>query len=462
MMRLSLQAELLADYYVGDISADQVFHSAWRGMQEAVPFPMELSTSAESDPVATSAHEGVTFFARGGRMVIYSVESNSPLHGLLQPGDVVLNTFGDDAPASRYITRREPGDAGKIRFIRGGIADSVNVRSSDPTMGTSPQVERYGDLIYVAIGKIGKGTTRELADSLEVLTHPSCAGIILDLRNSTGGVAAESRKLTDFLLHGKDQGSETEALVNTPMVVLIDASTLGESENLARTLKVNGRATLIGSPTLGIHYADQALPLWSGETLYVEAGYPGKGDEAPSESQDGDSVVASGAKWEQDRSVVPDITTKREHISPMLRDLSNRYLIFDYVATSDYDSLPSPEGESLLLRDFLHFLSERNYNFDPLREAAQNLALHDLPPQGERAVRSLERKAAAASYGDPSQFADEIIPELLRVIWDVKVTRAASVPIRLRMRDTTLREAIDFIQHHETSGHHSPLYGYLR
>jgi carboxyl-terminal processing protease len=107
-------------------------------------------------------------------------------------------------------------------------------------------------------------------------------GLILDLRNNSGGLVSAGVAVADGLLDGgtivetEDRGgiaSEQQAsrgtLFDGPLLTLVNGGTASASEILAGALQDSGRSPLAGSRTFGKGLIQTLLPLGDGSGLAV-------------------------------------------------------------------------------------------------------------------------------------------------------------------------------------------------
>ncbi|OGD19791.1 MAG: hypothetical protein A2W03_17475 [Candidatus Aminicenantes bacterium RBG_16_63_16] len=110
--------------------------------------------------------------------------------------------------------------------------------------------------------------------------------LILDLRNSTGGDFTAARELVNLFLNaesigyfaGRGETRETVAaaappvLEKTPVVVWVNAATIGPAEAVAGVLKDFNRAKIVGLSTPGLVAREEFVPLDDGTSVLLTAG----------------------------------------------------------------------------------------------------------------------------------------------------------------------------------------------
>lgn len=448
MMKLSLQAELLAHHYVGEVSAEDLFRSAWQGMQREIPYTVALSLLDDSGARSDNGRNlGLRLIPGDALNIVYSVRVDSPLAGTFCPGDSLIVLGESDSDPTTLPARLSlPGeDSVAIEVRRFGAIDTVTIHPSLLTEVDDVVVDRYHDVIYIAPSRLSTGVSREIAEHLTKVLSPTAKGLLVDLRSHESGVRMEAYLLADLLL-GRDglgllNEEQLQILAEEPLQVLIDGSTSREFEKVARLLADDSQVTTIGRPTLGLPIPDQPVKLWSGDTLFVSEDRLRQKEALPV------SDSAALAVLFHRYMLQPDIPVESSRRSPLVADLIGRNVIFDFVLNSGYDSLPTPQQEGDLLRAFLDFLSHRDYYFEPLHYAVADLATHELSPEMRATIERIKRKADRLGYGNPQRFATEITGELLKAIQEIRVGRLPELEQRLRFHDESLTEAVKLLNH---------------
>ncbi len=132
------------------------------------------------------------------------------------------------------------------------------------------------------------GVTREMEGALAQLKKANCQSLILDLRHNTGGLLRNAVRVAGLFLDDgvvvitiDRYGVETPmsvardaAVVNWPVVILVDRRTASASEVLAAALRDNGVAVVMGTPTYGKAAVQKMATLPDGSALlYTSARY---------------------------------------------------------------------------------------------------------------------------------------------------------------------------------------------
>ncbi len=117
---------------------------------------------------------------------------------------------------------------------------------------------------YLRITQFSESVPKKIEEALQELKDKEVEGVILDLRNNSGGLVSSGIAVADSFLteqpivETKDRNGIKDAIIsqkNTffdgPMVTLVNKGTASASEILAGSLQDNQRSTLMGEQTYG-------------------------------------------------------------------------------------------------------------------------------------------------------------------------------------------------------------------
>lgn len=139
---------------------------------------------------------------------------------------------------------------------------------------------------YLRITQFSEPVPQQVRSALAVLSAPGggvpIEGLILDLRNNSGGLVAAGLAVADGLLDGdpivetQDRGGIADRqqagpgqLYGGPLLTLVNAGTASASEILAGALQDSGRSRLAGSRTFGKGLIQTLINLSDGSGLAV-------------------------------------------------------------------------------------------------------------------------------------------------------------------------------------------------
>lgn len=231
-----------------------------------------------------------------GRFIVIAPMIGSPAEaaGILA-GDVVLAVDGQE------ITGMDQWEV--ISMIRGPSGSTVVLTVLHPDSETPVEIAIVRgrinidsvlwaripgtDMVHLQITQFSGDTSRELRTALEAILAEQeagqpLAGIMLDLRNNPGGYVQEALRVAsqflpegDIILHERDARerittyrSQGQGLAReVPLVVLINQGSASSSEIVSGALQENGRAHLVGMPTVGTGTVLRPFTLSDGSML---------------------------------------------------------------------------------------------------------------------------------------------------------------------------------------------------
>ena len=175
------------------------------------------------------------------------------------------------------VCRRGSSTASAIRVRRRPVAlPSVRGVRRDGTGRSEYVLDARLGIGYVRVSRLAEDTVREVELALADLESRGLRGLILDLRESEGGLMEAAAGVADLFLRGgrilstvsrngtRHYDAAPDACTDVPLVVLIDSGTASSSEFLAAALQDNGRGAFVGQRTFGKGRIQDRLPLGDG------------------------------------------------------------------------------------------------------------------------------------------------------------------------------------------------------
>jgi len=226
--------------------------------QVVVIAPLDGSPAAEA-----GISSGMTVLAVDG-IPSESLGLEGTASRLRGPGgsDVLVRLGAPDGSQRDVTLERRQVDLRPVR--------SKRLRSGSHTLG------------YLRITQFAEPVPEQVKQALEDLNAKGIEGLILDLRNNSGGLVSAGLSVADQLLAaepivetmGRDGlGSPVQAnpgrLYDGPLLTLVNGGTASASEILAGALQDDGRSPLAGSQTFGKGLIQSLIPLGDGSGLAV-------------------------------------------------------------------------------------------------------------------------------------------------------------------------------------------------
>jgi len=220
--------------------------------------PLEGSPAADAEIVSGS--------------ILLTVDNDSPKRlGL----EATASKLRGEAGSKVFITIQTPDEQTKELTLERRSVDlrpvrTRRIRNENHTLG------------YLRITQFSEGVPEKVKEALNELSEKDVEGIVLDLRNNSGGLVSSGLAVADAFLSEKpivetksrDEindpiPADKETLYDGPLVTLVNGGTASASEILAGALQDNKRSLLIGSRTFGKGLIQSLTNLSDGSGLAV-------------------------------------------------------------------------------------------------------------------------------------------------------------------------------------------------
>lgn len=184
----------------------------------------------------------------------------------------------------------EDKKAVELTVLSQGAAKEAKVKVQPGELTVDPvQVETTGDYAYIRVNCFCSGSAEKFADAMKTAESSGAKGLVLDLRNLSGGQIEAARQMARWFVPGKTLAQElrshdrkTNIAVpaagdtstwKKPVAVLVDRGTARVAEVMAAALRDNGRARLVGETTYGDFGATTLIDLKDGSAVLMTTGH---------------------------------------------------------------------------------------------------------------------------------------------------------------------------------------------
>lgn len=275
-------------------------YGAIRGMLETLADPatffIDPPVAQSESQVLAGTYGGIGVQVKrieSGQIALFPFDQGPAHEAGIRDNDILLKVNGDDLASDVQLDIVDQLLRGEVinnngveltvlrddKIVESGhIAfDVINVPSV-----ISRIIDEDNRLGYIQILRFTSRTPSELQEQIKLLQDSNIQGIILDLRDNSGGLLVESIQVADeFLEDGiivieKSRDNEeihsatnNGSLLELPLVVLINGRTASASELVAGALQDNKRATLIGQKSFGKGTVQQIFPLSDGSSVHI-------------------------------------------------------------------------------------------------------------------------------------------------------------------------------------------------
>lgn len=280
------------------VSRSELERAAVQGMLAALGdrwssyFPAEDYASFQD--VLDGRYSGVGLWVRrgsDGAVRVTSVQPKSPADLVgIRPGDELVTVDGIDVrgrTVADVVTRLrgKPGSQVTIEISRDGerralTMDRTALESSDVS------IRQLSDgVVLIKVAAFTRGVGHQVRDAVVQAAKDRAGGIILDLRESPGGLLDEAVETASVFLDGgivasyERRGAARRPLpvlghgdTTTPLAVLVDAATASAAEVVAAALQDRKRAVVVGSRTYGKGSVQEPARLSDGSAIELTVG----------------------------------------------------------------------------------------------------------------------------------------------------------------------------------------------
>ncbi|MBP3752475.1 MAG: S41 family peptidase [Pyramidobacter sp.] len=299
---LMKQAKLLVDAYQVDVpdiklKKNELTYWAIKGMVAAYgdAYTRFLTPEEVKEERQESSGEfvgiGITIVNRNGDVVVVAPIDGSPAYKAgIRPMDVIIKIDGKDVEPNKLnaTANRLRGEAGtevRITVSRTGEESPLEftlVRAAVENRSVKHKMLN-GDLGYIRVSRFIDNTADEFEEALTELTKQNMKGLILDMRDNSGGLVSAAVRMADmFLDDGKivtmkgrnslsfeEYKAKPGIISKVPIVQLINEGSASASEILAGCLRDRLGAVTIGEKSFGKGCAQTFFNLSDGSGLYI-------------------------------------------------------------------------------------------------------------------------------------------------------------------------------------------------
>ncbi len=286
---------LIETNYYSEVDPEELVFSSIRGIVETLD-PHSYFLDPESFSRMREEYTGkyyglgIQIQKQGDNLVVISPLEGSPASRLgIQPGDIISHINGESTkPISSFEAmqklRGPKGTKVTITLVREGLDapfDLTIERAEIPLKSVPYAFMITKDVGWIFIRNFAETTTEEFEEKMAKLIGQGMKGLILDLRNNTGGPFFQSIEIADMFLpkgslivsiKGRNKLYNREFRAqrdgqyeHVPLVVLINRGSASASEIVSGAIMDNDRGYIVGEDSWGKGLVQTVFPL--GENL---------------------------------------------------------------------------------------------------------------------------------------------------------------------------------------------------
>jgi len=296
--KMELLASLVDQYYMYDISVEDMRTGAYKGLLEGLGDPYTCYYTADEFDALMESTSG-TYYGIGAvvqqnlkTMYITIVKPyvDGPAYnaGML-PGDIIymvddVDVTGMDIDKVVSMMKGPEGTIVKVTVVRDGVADPVELTITRGKIEIETiEYEMLDNSIgYIIISGFDEPTPKQFKEALADLQKQGMKGLIIDLRDNGGGLLSAVVEMLDYILpkgmivytedkYGNREeykGTDKEVL-ELPMAVMINGNSASAAEIFAAAMQDYDAATLVGTTSFGKGIVQSILPLTDGTAVKI-------------------------------------------------------------------------------------------------------------------------------------------------------------------------------------------------
>jgi carboxyl-terminal processing protease len=208
-----------------------------------------------------------------GEIVVISPMAGTPaMEAGIEAGDIIVQ-IEDESAINMSLTkavermRGEPDTSVTLRVRREGVPELIKFELKRAVIKIESVIAEMPEpgIGYIKLTGFMENTYPTLLRELDALRKKEMKGLVLDLRNNSGGLLSQAIKISDVFLdkgiivatvgddekETKDAKSQKTDLLDVPMIVLINEGSASAAEIVTAALKKNGRAVVMGRKSFG-------------------------------------------------------------------------------------------------------------------------------------------------------------------------------------------------------------------
>ena len=292
--------EYLQLNYKDELSTEELANGAIEGIMSVLNDPYSHyyyaeETSSEqlfSDLENSYAGIGVSITEQAGEIFLLDVNPTGPAYEAgIRSGGVITAVNGESVSGKSVneVANMLRGEIGTVVTVSVRMNDKLFAYSVTRRVVRSMTV--FGEMLegnigYIKVTSMSSDTAQEFLETRLTLLNQGMMGMILDLRNNTGGYIETAISIADQLMdsgvitvyfkQGKPFAiaeAEPDAMRKVPVVMLVNEYTASSAELLAGGLHDTLKVPMVGETTFGKGIAQSTIDLYNDDILRLSVFY---------------------------------------------------------------------------------------------------------------------------------------------------------------------------------------------
>ena len=268
---------LLKNTFYKEIDNEVLYEGALKGMVDAIEDPytsyLDKEDSEELNESIGHEYDGIGVYLQQNLeentiKVIEVIKDTPAKEAGIIAGDKILKVNGIEYNAEQIDEavsnmKKAPGEKINLTILREANTKEITVECRHIKLDTVESEIINSVIGYVEILEFGDNTAEEFKTHYNNLRKENIKGLIIDLRNNTGGVYEEVIEIAKtivpkgLIVYTQDRDGKKEETfsesegINIPLVVLINEYSASASEVLAGAIKDRECGILVGTKSYG-------------------------------------------------------------------------------------------------------------------------------------------------------------------------------------------------------------------
>lgn len=286
---------IITSKYYGDIDKQELIDNAINGMLATISDPyttyIDTETTESFLERVNGTYNGIgceVYVNNDQQIVIGTVFENTPASiAGLQKGDIILEIDGEGyegkkaTDVSNYIKKSD--STVNIKVKRENVILDIKIKPEKveiPSISTEIYEQNNKKIGYMYISIFSSVTDSQFAKKLNEMEKENIEGLVIDVRQNTGGYLDVVTKMIDVILpKGKiiyqleDKNGITKKYSTSkekreyPIAVIVDNNSASASEIFASAIKESYEGYVVGTNTFGKGTVQQTIDLDDGSMI---------------------------------------------------------------------------------------------------------------------------------------------------------------------------------------------------
>lgn len=286
----------IKDKYYGDIDSNDLIESAINGMLSSVSDPYTTYIDPETTETfmqrVEGEYEGIGCeigMSKDSQIVVLTIFEQTPAEKAgLKIGDIIIKVDGQDyqektsTDIANYI-KNSSKDEIKLTILRNNEEKELVIKRNNieiPSVSSQMFENNNQKIGYLKISIFSKVTTSQFREKLKKLESEKITGLIIDVRDNSGGYLDTVTDICDIFLEKGDiiyqledssgrekKYAKTKEKRTYNIAVLVNKNSASASEILASSIKESYKGYVVGTNTYGKATVQQTYDMDDGSMI---------------------------------------------------------------------------------------------------------------------------------------------------------------------------------------------------